>query len=457
MITPLESRVLDANSEALGVPVKELMGNAGRAVADFLKDSYPGKKVMFVCGTGNNGGDGFAAALLMDPGSCKVALLKKASGIRTAEAREYYSVLECPIVPYSREELDWADVIVDCALGTGISGEVHEPYKGFIEAANGSGRTIISVDVPSGFGTGTAISPVATVTFYDMKTGMESGCGKVVVADIGIPEEASRYVGPGDMLRYPVPEPDSHKGRNGRLLVISGGPYFGAPVLASMSALRTGADLVHVCVPESVFDIVASSCPVAIGTRLPGDHLTSQSVDRLLEMSSRYDAVLIGPGLGDAQDTLDAVRAFVERCDRPMVIDADGLKAVRGMRLHDAVLTPHHGEFASLDDGSGIGSMSEKMDATILLKGREDMICHGKRCRINRTGNAGMTGGGTGDVLAGCTAALLSKGMAPFDAACLAAYICGSAGDRAFADKSYGLTAMDVLEEIPHVLRDGLR
>jgi NAD(P)H-hydrate epimerase len=310
------------------------------------------------------------------------------------------------------------------------------------------------VDVPSGFGTPTAVEPREVVTFHDRKEGMEDVPYRVVVADIGIPEDASRVVGPGDMLRYPVPEGGSHKGANGRLLAICGGPYFGAPALACRAAMRTGADLVHLCCPQSAFGIAASACPEITGTMLPGTRLTAESVDMLLELSERYDAVLIGPGLGAAVDTLEAIRQFISRCGKPMVIDADAIKVAASMELRNSVLTPHAGEFKALN--GPLEAVAGRYGA-VLLKGREDRISDGTRTRVNRTGNAGMTCGGTGDVLAGCTAALLSKGMCQFDAACLAAYICGSAGDRAFADKSYGLIASDVIEEIPHVLRDALR
>ncbi|MGN0138278.1 MAG: NAD(P)H-hydrate epimerase, partial [Candidatus Methanomethylophilaceae archaeon] len=153
MITATDSRVLDMNSEALGVSVASLMDNAGKAVADFLESHYPSERILFVCGPGNNGGDGFAAALRMDPSRVKVALLKKASQIHTDIARERYSLLECDISMYSEDCIEQADIIVDCALGTGISGTVRDPYRQFIIDANASGKIIVSVDIPSGLGT----------------------------------------------------------------------------------------------------------------------------------------------------------------------------------------------------------------------------------------------------------------------------------------------------------------
>lgn len=458
-MSPLDSRAMDANAEALGVSVTGLMGNAGRAVKELLEKRYPGKRVLFVCGPGNNGGDGFAAASMMDPSKVSVALLKKPSEIHTDSAWHFYSILNCPIIDYSKADLGSYDVIVDCALGTGMRGNVREPYRSFVTACSGIDAHIVSVDVPSGLGSDVSVRPEVTVTFHDVKEGMDrDNSGEIVIADIGIPAEAVDVTGPGDMLRYPVPGKDSHKGDNGRLMVIAGGPYFGAPAMASMSALRTGADIVRIFAPESVFEVLANVNPVLMITKLPGDRLTPDSVDMLLEESGNYDAVLIGPGLGTAPETVEAVRSFVSRCARPLVIDADGITAVVGMEFSgNVVLTPHKREFQRLGGTCCANELAAKLNATILRKGREDEISDGRRTRLNRTGTPAMTGAGTGDVLAGCVAALLSKGLTPFDSACLGAYICGRAGEKAFADKSYGLIATDVVDEIPHVLRDGLR
>lgn len=459
MISSLDSRVMDANCEALGISVTTLMGNAGKAVADFLISRYPGKRTLFVCGPGNNGGDGFAAACLMDPQTVTVSLLKKPSEIHSDASWHFYSELRCPIAEYSKVRLDDYEVIVDCALGTGMSGRVREPYRGFINSALTAGIPVVSVDVPSGLGSDIAIKPVATVTFHDAKDGMtRDNCGEMVIADIGIPAEAVDVTGPGDMLRYPVPGGDSHKGDNGRLMVIAGGPYFGAPIMASMSALRTGADIVRLYSPASIHDIVAQTNPVLMVTPLPGNELGCESVDLLLEESEGYDTVLIGPGLGTSEGTMEAVRRFVSGCGKPIVIDADGITAVAGMRFAaPTVLTPHRGEFRRLGGCCDVRELAERLNATILLKGSTDEVSDGRRIRCNRTGTPAMTGAGTGDVLAGCVAALMSKGMSPFDAACLGAYICGLAGERAADENSYGTIATDVIGEIPHVLRDMLR
>ncbi len=450
---------MDANAEALGISVSQLMDNAGAALASFINKEYPGGKAVFVCGTGNNGGDGFAAALRMDPEKTKVCLLRKPSSIRTDAAREKYSVLECPIEAYAgKDSFAGFDVIVDCALGTGTSGEVREPYAGFIADANSSGLPIVSADIPSGLGAGTCIRPDATVTFHDAKTGMTpENSGRIIVADIGIPEDAARMVGPGDMLRYPVPRADSHKGNNGRLMVIGGGPYFGAPAMSAMSALRIGADIVRVFTPASSYPQVAAASPVLMVTELPGDRLDADSLDILLSASQNFDAALIGPGLGSDEMTVKTAMAFLRSCRIPAVIDADGIAAAKGLTFRNpAVITPHGREFSKLSDGKSPEETASEMKAVILRKGKEDLITDGTRTRLNATGTPAMTGAGTGDVLAGAVAGLLAKGMDPFDAACLGAYICGKAGEKAFETKSYGLIATDVIDCIPSILSEYL-
>ena len=245
MLTALDSRVSDANAEALGVSVRDLMGNAGRSVSDLLASRYPDSRIIFVCGSGNNGGDGFAAALDMDPSRVEVALLCEPSRIHSDESRFYYSLLECPISRYTAGMLSGFDVVVDCALGTGARGDVREPYRSFIAASSDSG-TVVSVDIPSGLGTDMSVHPVATVTFHDIKEGMtRENSGEIIIADIGIPAEAVDATGPGDMLRYPVPGKCSHKGQNGRLMIVAGGPYFGAPIMASMSGVDDNRFYTH--------------------------------------------------------------------------------------------------------------------------------------------------------------------------------------------------------------------
>lgn len=458
MITVTDSRVLDANSEALGTPVSTLMDNAGSALSDFILRNYPGKKVLFVCGTGNNGGDGFAAALKMPPENTAVALLRKASEIRSDIARDRYSLLECEIMPYSPGCLDEYDVIVDCILGTGMVGKVREPYASCIKAINESSKTIISADIPSGLGMDVAVKPHHTITFHDIKTGMSNNtCGDIHICDIGIPPEASTRLGPGDLARYPIPDKNSHKGQNGRLMIVGGGPYFGAPIMSAMAALRIGADCIRIFTPSSSSGIVSSYNPVFMVTELPGDHLEPGHVQSIIDASGSYDAMLIGPGIGDSEDSACAVREIMRNVRIPTVVDADAIGPLEGVRFETpCILTPHMGEYRRIaHDGMEPEDVSLYMNATVLLKGPVDTITDGMRTRTNHSGNCGMTGAGTGDVLAGCVSGLLSKKMLPFDAACLGAYICGKAGDAAFEMRSYGLIATDIIDCISGIIPRG--
>ena len=453
MMSPLDSRIMDINSEYLGVKTSILMENAGEQLANVISDMYSGKRVLFICGTGNNGGDGFVAARLL---SADVAVINPP---KSELAKEMFAKISAS--EYSEDIIKNYDVIVDCLLGTGIKGTVREKYAECIRAINNSGKTVVSCDIPSGFGTECSVKPEVTVTFHDIKEGMnEDSCGKIVIADIGIPEDAYAYVGPGDMLRYPIPEKESHKGQNGRLLIIGGGPYIGAPAMSGMAAFRIGADLVRIATPESSFSEISSFCPVFIMHKIPGDYLTEDSVDMLLRIAENADAVLIGPGLGTNPETMNAVRSFTSKCSKPMVIDADGITAIAEKPIRrDAptVYTPHHAEFRRLAGNMSQSEFSAKYNATVVLKGAEDIITDGVKTRRNDTGTPAMTSGGTGDVLAGTIAGLLSKGMNPFDAGCLGAYICGKAGEYAFDVHSYGLMATDVIENISKVLRDGLK
>ena len=467
MLPASETRVLDANAEALGVKPHTLMENAGAALAKVL-NRYSGKRFVFVCGNGNNGGDGFVAADLLKNEDVTVCLMRSESRIRSDISKKYFSALKCPVIPFRDLDLSKYDVLVDCALGTGSEGILRSPYDEFVKLTKEFRGAIVSADVPTGFGCDMSVVPDISVTFNNLKTGMTEGnSGKIIIAGIGIPEEAYRFIGPGDMYKYPIPKMDSHKGQNGRLLIIAGGPYVGAPTMSGLSALRVGADIVTIAAPEKIIDSVASFSPVFTFHPLCDDSgkcgiLRKSHVPDLLKSSENYDAVLIGPGLGVDEDTVSAVKEFVGSCGIPMVIDADAITALGkdGKASVPIVYTPHKKEFETLGgksmDEYCVTKAAKALDGTILLKGNQDIISDGEYTRMNRKGTPAMTVAGTGDVLSGIVAGLLSKGLSAFNAACLGAYICGMAGEAAFGTLSYGLVATDLIDSIPTVLRDGL-
>jgi NAD(P)H-hydrate epimerase len=472
MLPYTEFRILDINAESLGVPTGLLMENAGRAVAKAVSDRFGAhKRILVLCGTGNNGGDGFVAArYLRKDNMVSVLPARPAAEIRTTIAKEAFQAIKDLVVDDAGNLSDF-DVIVDALLGTGVKGHLSEPYSSLIDRINQSSLPVVAVDVPSGFGADIAVRPTVTVTFHDAKEGMtKDNSGEIVIADIGIPPDAVKYVGPGEFVHYPIPSPDSHKGMNGRVLIVGGGPYTGAPALAGFGAYRIKVDLVRIATPARSYLPLAGYSPNFIVHELSGDVLTDRDVPEVIELSKNVEAVLIGPGLGSAEETLQAIRKIVKACDKPLVIDADAITAVSRDRSvlegKRGVITPHAGEFMTLS-GEKLPAdyeqrrkpameLAEALSFTILLKGRIDVIADGHRCKLNRTGNAGMSVGGTGDVLAGQVAGLLSRGVAPFDAARIAAYVNGAAGDLAYETLGFSLLATDVIDRIPLVLKQQL-
>ena len=464
MIGPRDGKVLDANSEALGVSIDILMDNAGMALAKVITEHFKGKKVLIVCGIGNNGGDGFAAAYyLKKEFNVTVAMLEDPDNIKTMASRNRLEILKMKPKRFSDVFLGDFDVLIDCVLGMGVKGTPKPAIAKFIQDLELFKGTVISADVPTGFLTDVAVKPDITVTFHDLKEGMdEANSGKIIVADIGIPEGAWNNVGPGDMLRYPLPDNDSHKGQNGRLLVIGGGPYIGAPALSAMAALRVGVDIVKIATPKRSFVQISSMCPSFITYELSGDVLNVDDVPFLLEMTETVDAVLIGPGIGRSDETMEAVTKFTEHCSKPLVVDADAVACVPASTFIfrvPIIFTPHHRELEEMLAGNTPEGYvrARGNDVVFVIKGKVDVITDGVQERENHSGCAAMTVGGTGDVLSGAVAGLLAKGSSIFEAGCLGAYICGKAGEEAFKEYSYGLTAPDVIECIAKVLRTHLK
>ncbi|MFO7991514.1 MAG: NAD(P)H-hydrate dehydratase, partial [Thermoplasmata archaeon] len=392
-----------------------------------------------------------------------VYLIKGREHVRSKIANKNLERLECPVV----EDIDWNRVddhiIVDGVLGTGVSGSVREPYRSAIQNINGSGNEVVSIDVPSGLGADIQVEPELTVTFHDTKYGMnEDNCGEIIVKDIGIPNEAELYTGPGELILFPVPHEDSHKGGNGTLLIVGGGPFTGAPALSAFGAYRAGVDLVHLAVPSKVNDVVSSYSPSFIVHEMKGDILKREHVDKIIDISAMCDTVLIGPGLGSDRETLEAVEQLLNSLKKPLVIDADALRAFKNNKFgfkHGCVITPHHGELKNIkEDCSDLSKcadeLAEEMNLTVLLKGKTDYITDGERHKWNDFGNAGMTVGGTGDTLAGVVGSLLAKGMEPFDAARVGAYITCRAGEIAFEERKWGILPTDVSEAVPAVLKE---
>ncbi|HZD43478.1 MAG TPA: NAD(P)H-hydrate dehydratase, partial [Methanomicrobiales archaeon] len=266
------------------------------------------------------------------------------------------------------------------------------------------------------------------------------------VADIGIPVEAECFVGPGDLTLVPPREADAHKGMGGKLVVIGGGPYQGAPILSGLAAMRAGADIVRIISPieQPFLDL--------IHVPLKGDRLTEEHIEEVRTWVEWADAVVIGPGLGNKSH--DVVQEIAPCCKRT-VYDADALQ----LPLPSSpisVYTPHGGEFERITGVKppedllhrGRAARDSGLPGVVLLKGPVDIISDGSRVRFNRTGTSAMAVAGTGDILAGVTGALLFH-LPPFEAACIAAYVNGRAGEAASMHMGSGMLASDMLECIP--------
>jgi NAD(P)H-hydrate epimerase len=480
-ITSERMAAIDANCESLGIKRLQLMENAGAALASEVRKRYDRGRIVIFAGRGNNGGDAFVAARHLAGHDITVVLMGRKEDIKTSEAKHNWEALEktsthlVQITDASmldRSLIEKADVIIDGIFGTGVRGKVREPESTAIDLINASDALVISVDVPSGFDPDggkfeKSVCADLTLTFHRMKKGLlsedaEKYAGEVRVVEIGIPREAEFFVGPGDIQPLLTRSPDSHKGDAGRVLVIGGGAYSGAPALSALSALRAGADIVTVAAPRSVSDIIASFSPNLILRTLSEDRLVEKDISVISELSRKHDVVVMGMGLGSEEGTTAAVRQIVRLC-RKAVIDADALVPELPFgSTGNMIITPHAGEMKRLSGREVPGDENKKFEfikefardnrLTVLLKGRIDIISDGLEVRGNRTGNAGMTVGGTGDVLAGLTGALFATHDA-FDAACAAAFINGAAGDMAFAEFGYGLLATDIIDFIPRVMK----
>lgn len=483
MITAKEIKVLDRNAEFHKIPPERLMESAGKGVADYVNNQIKPDSVLLFCGQGNNGGDGFVAArYLAKKYDVTVFLVGSEEHIRSAIARKNFKRLKTlPITIYDQHSIDkipklltQSTLIIDAMLGIGLSGSLRSPFDAIVESINQrTDKIILSVDVPTGWGMNQAIKPAVTITFHDVKEQMNpENAGEIHILDIGIPHKAQQYVGPGDLIvHYPYPKKQSHKGENGRLLVIGGGPYSGAPALSALAALRTGIDLVFVATPTQTATVIAAYSPNIIVKPLPSlSMITKDDINPINELISTVDAVVLGPGLGSSYDTADAVRLLVPlivKQNLPLVVDADGLRALGQQRdcIQDSntIITPHAGEFTDFtgaklptnlkEKTNVVSQWAKKLGINIFLKGPIDILSNEETTKLNDVHNSAMTVGGTGDVLAGIIGAFLSKKIDSMNAMRMAAFLNGAAGNLVFQKKSYGLLATDIIEQIPVVLK----
>jgi hydroxyethylthiazole kinase-like uncharacterized protein yjeF len=486
LLTNAEMAEADRLAIAGGIAGIALMENAGRAVADAVARRPLGTRVVVVAGPGNNGGDGFVAArLLAERGyPVRVTLLGdagKLTGDAAQAARRFGGTIE----PASAQALAGAGIVIDALFGAGLDREVTGPARQLIAAMNAGGAPIVAVDLPSGINgstgavMGLAVDAAETVTFFRRKPGHvllpgRLHCGRLQVADIGIPAQVLDRIRPKFALNvpalwrnlFPVPRVDGHKYARGHAVVVSGGlAHTGAARLAARAALRAGAGLVTIASPREALAVNAAASLAVMVRPVDG---AAELADYLSD--HRLNAVVLGPGGGVGPPMRELVGTALAG-PRAVVLDADALTsfeddapalcAATARRDHPVVLTPHAGEFVRLfkkepdiiEKSSKIYksiAAAGRSGAVVLLKG-PDTVVAAPDGRAAIAGNAPpwLATAGAGDVLAGFIGGLLAQGMPAFEAAAAAAWMHGEAGTEA----GPGLIAEDLAEALPPIYR----
>lgn len=510
IITSAQMQALDRRTiTEAGVPGRTLMERAGCGVADCLEQTFGsprGKRVTVLCGKGNNGGDGFVVARLLHRRQAKVRVLtmtplSELSRDAAVMYRQFIRVAgQSRIRPYSSNAqaqplLRESNIVIDALFGTGLSAEVSGRYADAIDSINEAGKPVVSIDLPSGLhadtgiALGRAVRAALTVTFGLPKLGLYVNhgidhAGRVAIVDIGIPQafidavESRTTLITDSFVRasLPVRKPSSHKGTYGHAGIIAGSVgKTGAAAMAAKAALRVGTGLVTVAIPSSVNDVLEAKLLEAMTVPMPETKARTFSrtaFDRLSAFIAARTSIAIGPGLSTHPETVELVQTLVKQLDRPAVLDADALNALAGRASllteckTPPILTPHPGEMARLETDATPQSVNADRIGTATRFARERgvfVVLKGARTVIARpdgavaicpTGNPGMATAGTGDVLTGMTVGLLAQGLPPWEAACVATYLHGYAGDLAAATTGQaGMIAGDVIEQISHALK----
>ncbi|HZV76315.1 MAG TPA: NAD(P)H-hydrate dehydratase [Candidatus Babeliales bacterium] len=489
VLTPDAMRAADAAAIARSGE-DTLMHNAGRRIADRLRAmTSPQIPIVAFAGPGNNGGDAFAALAELAPEyDCTIAAdpsARRSAARAAAEARAADAGVRVVPLPENEHEaramLEGA-IGVDGLFGTGARLPLPEPYRHLARALDARELRVLAIDIPSGVDALTgapsddAVRATVTVTLAAVKPGLllEPGreyAGELWCAEIGI-DDATLAAGPREFaaldaqefLRLlPQRKPDTEKRAAGAPLIVAGSAQFpGAAILCALGAARAGAGYVTVATPSAAARALRMHLIEQVVVELRDDASPQSVVDELLDISRRSGAVAIGPGLGLDDRTGKIFAKFIERNELPVVIDASGLfhlsKRLELLRGKPCVVTPHAGEFARLSGkgtvapGTRVERIREFVDrtgVTTLLKGSDTLIYDGKGpVHINPTGTNALATAGTGDVLTGIIAALLSQGLSPVDAAREGAYWHGLAGRRAQAQRRAGVIARDVAESL---------
>lgn len=494
--------------QELGVPGPVLMENAARALCRVFADTVSGGErpaVAVLCGSGNNGGDGFCAARILSGWNFQVfpVLVGRVQSLKP-DARLNFELLEkygIDVLQVHDEEhlaeleeiLGKSEWVIDAIFGTGLS----RPIKGIagkvLSMVSDLDKKVLAVDIPSGVNSdtgeipGNALRADLTVTFGLPKWGHVlfpgAECtGELVVADIGFPpgmmndEEIKGEITTVELVKKHLPSRklNAHKGNCGKLGIIAGcRHYLGAAILCAKAALKMGTGYITLLLPNYLEPVSKIALPdvVTLGlSDIDGGFITVQAVDVVLEHTRDKDAVALGPGLGRHATTRDFVRDFLEDNPVPLILDADGINNMAGFDEMERdmgvpwIITPHPGEAARLlnipterivsNPLESARRLADKFHAVVVLKGARTLIVdYNGKVFVNSTGNPGMAVLGMGDVLTGMISSLSSRGVPPFEAAACGVYLHGLAGDLTAEELGMdSVTASDVVERIPRTL-----
>ncbi|MDD8021036.1 MAG: NAD(P)H-hydrate dehydratase [Acidobacteriota bacterium] len=512
VLTARQMREIDRQAiDGLGLPGLVLMENAGREVANLVRNGLgieSGCPVLIIAGKGNNGGDGFVAArhLFNNGINCRVLLLGREEEVKgdalvnlTLARKIGIEIIAVPTLALwarYRHLLKEAPVIIDAIFGTGLSTPLADLFARVVEDVNNSGALVVAIDIPSGLSAdtfeliGPAVKADFTVTMAAPKIAhifppAEDYAGELYVADIGFPPslferpDFSIELAEIDSLRpyFQPREKNTHKGNYGHLLLLAGSyGKTGAAAMAGKAALKMGAGLVTVATADSCLPIIARMMPELMTEPLPETSsrtVSDRALSRLLELLSGKDALLLGPGLSTHPETTSLVLNLLDRVKKtrmPVIIDADGLNIISSRRKilsllpEKTVLTPHPGEFSRLSGISTeealrrrlevIPEFARKYRVHVVFKGYKSLtVSPAGKVIVNPTGNPGMASGGSGDVLSGFIAGEALQTRDLTQAVVNAVFIHGLAGDLAAGEIGERcLLATDLIRYLPRAV-----
>lgn len=493
LLSPEEMAKADAAAISNGTPEHVLMERAGRAVAREVvrvAGGRYGRKVVVVCGKGNNGGDGFVVARVLAQDGFKVICTDAGARFEAAGASlrhlETLRKAGSDLRPFDPIHVRDADVVVDAIFGTGFRGEIEEPIAGTVRAINECDAPVVAIDIPSGVDgtTGAALGPIVRATrtvalaAEKIGTAMAPGAahaGPVSVADIGIPTpDVDVHVAEADDAREALPSRRSsgHKRSNGSVALLAGSlGMSGAALLCAQGAMRAGAGYVTLGSTVEVIEAANVVLPEVLKRALwDGNGMTTVALERFADVLERADALAIGPGLRDRPGQRALVENVLATVEIPVVVDADGLNVLAEdtgplrSRTLPTVITPHPGELARLTGSSTSAIAADRLGAArraaadlgcvVLLKGFRTVVAEpAGTAVVIPTGGPELATAGTGDVLCGVLATMLAQGSEPFEAAWVAAYVHGLAGSVAGQSAGgRGVVASDVAAAVPEAM-----